>query len=117
MFFSHIDAIDDEDVFDDEAINDENNDEEHFQVQPTEDKSNFILVNTRIDYQYRSDKLNNTCLYDFVSTFYKKKINETDLRYLSNLLQHKNDKIIKEIDHLMNDFLFKTNILNQQHIY
>jgi hypothetical protein len=81
--FSHIDAIDDEDVFDDEAINDDNNDEEHFQVQPAEDKSNFILVNTRIDYQYRSDKLNNTCLYDFVSTFYKKKINETDLRYLS----------------------------------
>ena len=80
MFFSHIDAIDDEDVFVDEAINDENNDEEHFQVQPTEDKSNFILVNTRIDYQYRSNKLNNTCLYDFVSTFYKKKINETDLR-------------------------------------
>ena len=73
MFFSHIDAIDDEDVFDDEAINDENNDEEQFQVQPTEDKSNFILVNARIDYQYRSDNLANTCLYDFVSTFYKKK--------------------------------------------
>ncbi|CAF1542983.1 unnamed protein product, partial [Adineta ricciae] len=76
-------AIDDEDVFDDETINEENNNEEQFQVQPTEDKSNFILVNTRIDYQCRSDNLNNICLYDFVSTFYKKKINETDLRYLS----------------------------------
>ena len=81
-FFLHIDAIDD-DVFDDETINDENNDEEQFQVQPTEDKSNFILVNARIDYQYRSDNLDNTCLYNFVGTFYKKKINETDLKYLS----------------------------------
>ncbi|CAF1564624.1 unnamed protein product, partial [Rotaria sordida] len=73
-----------EDVYDDEIINDENSDEEHFQVQSTEDKNNFILVNTRIDYQYRSDNLNNTCLYDFVGTFYRKKINETDLKYLSN---------------------------------
>ncbi|CAF3374280.1 unnamed protein product, partial [Rotaria sp. Silwood2] len=76
------DVIVDKDVFDDETINDENSDEEHFQVQSAEDKNNFILVNTRIDYQYRSDNLNNTCLYDFVSTFYKKKINETDLKYL-----------------------------------
>ncbi|CAF2763694.1 unnamed protein product [Rotaria sp. Silwood2] len=78
------DVIDNEDVYDDEIINDENSDEERFQVQSTEDKNNFILVNTRIDYQYRSDNLNNTCLYDFVGTFYQKKINETDLKYLSN---------------------------------
>ncbi|CAF4521081.1 unnamed protein product [Rotaria sp. Silwood2] len=76
------DVIDDEDIFD-ETINEENSDEEHFQVQPAEDKNNFILVNTRVDYQYRSNNLNNTCLYDFVSTFYKKKINETDIKYLS----------------------------------
>ena len=79
MFFSHADAIDDEYVYDDETNNDENNEEENFQIQSTEDKNNFILVNTRIDYQCRSDVLNTTCLYDFVSTFYKKKINETDL--------------------------------------
>ncbi|CAF4239766.1 unnamed protein product [Rotaria sp. Silwood2] len=77
------DVIDDEDIFDDETINEENNDEEHFQVQPAGDKNNFILVNTRVDYQYRSNNLNNTCLYDFVSTFYKKKINEIDIKYLS----------------------------------
>ncbi|CAF4205637.1 unnamed protein product, partial [Rotaria sordida] len=82
FFFPHID-VNDEDVCDDEAINDENSEEENFQIQSTEDKNNFILVNTRIDYQYRSDNLNKTCLYDFVSTFYKKKINETDLKYLS----------------------------------
>ena len=73
MFFSHADAIEDEDVYDDETINDENNEEENFQIQSTEDKNNFILVNTRIDYQRRSDVLNTTCLYDSVSTFYKKK--------------------------------------------
>ncbi len=82
-FFSHVDAIDDEDARDDETINDENNEEENFQIQSTEDKNSFILVNTRIDYQYRSNVLNKTCLYDFVSTFYKKKINETDLKYFS----------------------------------
>ena len=72
MFFSHADAIDDEEVYDDETIKDENN-EENLQIQSTEDKNNFILVNTRIDYQYCSDVLSTTCLYDFVSTFYKKK--------------------------------------------
>ena len=83
MFFSHVDAIDDEDMCHNETINDENSEEEHFQVQSTEDKNNFMLVNTRINYQYRSDNLNNTCLYDLVSTFYKKKINETNLKHLS----------------------------------
>jgi hypothetical protein len=82
-FFSHVDVIDDEDMCDNDTIIDGNSDEENFQIQSTEDKNNFILVNTRIDYQYRSDNLNNTCLYDFVSTFYKKKINQTDLKYLS----------------------------------
>lgn len=42
-----------------------------------------MLVNTRIDYQYRSDRLNDICLYDFVSTFYKKKMNKSDMKYLS----------------------------------
>jgi hypothetical protein len=40
-------------------------------------------VNTRIDYQYRCDDLNNMCLYNFVSRLYKKKMNATDLKYLS----------------------------------
>jgi hypothetical protein len=84
MFFSHVGVIDDNNVFDDENMLNENNaDEEHFQIQSAEKANNFVLVNTRMDYQYRSDTLDNTCLYDFVSALYKKKMNASDLKYLS----------------------------------
>src|ERR1044071_8805848 len=73
----------DDDVYDDETIDNENNDEEHFQIQSAENEKKYVLVNTRIDYQYRSDNLNNMCLYDFVSILYKKKMNATDVKYLS----------------------------------
>ncbi|CAF0939412.1 unnamed protein product [Adineta steineri] len=74
---------DDDETTNDKATNDENNDEEHFQIQSTDHDKNYVLVNTRIDYQYRSDVLNDMCLYDFVSILYKKKMNATDLKYLS----------------------------------
>ena len=77
-----VDVIDD-DVYDDETINNEKNDEEDFQIQSAENDNSYVLVNTRIDYQYRSDTLKNMCLYDFVSVLYKKKMNTTDLKYLS----------------------------------
>ncbi|CAF3822952.1 unnamed protein product [Rotaria sp. Silwood1] len=86
------DAIDD-DVYDDEGIDDENNNEEHFQIQSTENDKKYVLVNTRIDYQYRSDVLNDMCLYDFVSTLYKKKMNRADLKYLSEAATSMTDKI------------------------
>jgi hypothetical protein len=73
----------DDDVYDDDTIDNENNEEEHFQIQSTENDKKYVLVNTRIDYQYRSDVLNNMCLYDFVSVLYKKKMNATDVKYLS----------------------------------
>jgi hypothetical protein len=73
----------DDDAYDDETIDNENDDEEHFQIQSTENDKKYVLVNTRIDYQYRSDNLNNMCLYDFVSMLYKKKMNATDVKYLS----------------------------------
>ena len=79
----YVDVIDD-DVYDDEALDNENNDEEQFQIQSAENDKSYVLVNTRIDYQYRSDILKNMCLYDFVSILYKKKMNTTDLKYLSN---------------------------------
>ena len=77
----YADVVDD-DVSDDD-LNEQNDDEEHFQIQSNEN-NNYVLVNTRIDYQHRSDILANTCLYDFVGTFYKKKINAADLKYLSS---------------------------------
>ena len=61
-----------DDVYDDGIIDDENHDEELFQIQSGENDNKFVLVNTRIDYQYRSANLNNMCVYDFVSTLYKK---------------------------------------------
>lgn len=70
-------------MYDDETIDHENNEEENFQIQSVENEKKYVLVNTRIDYQYRSDSLNNICLYDFVSIFYKKKMNESDMKYLS----------------------------------
>ncbi|CAF1595684.1 unnamed protein product, partial [Adineta steineri] len=68
------------------AIDDQNNDEEQFQIQVSENDEKHVLVNTRIDYQYRSEILNNICLYDFVSILYKKKMNAADLRYLSDIV-------------------------------
>ncbi|CAF1441584.1 unnamed protein product [Adineta steineri] len=56
------DVIDDDNVLVDENTVDEDNNEENFQIQSTEDKSNFVLVNT---------------------TFYKRKMNATDAKYLS----------------------------------
>ena len=84
----------DDDVFDDELIGDENHTDEQFQIQSSENDKKFILVNTRIDYQYRSDILNNVCLYDFVSALYT----------------------TEKVDHPMNVILSKINIHKQQHI-
>ncbi|RHZ84356.1 hypothetical protein Glove_83g12 [Diversispora epigaea] len=40
-------------------------------------------VNLRIDYMYRGEQLENMCLYDYVSTVHKIKINEKELNKLS----------------------------------
>jgi hypothetical protein len=74
----------DDDVFDEETADADNKEEEQFQVQLSENDKKYVLVNTRMDYQHRSDLLENMCLYDFVSMLYKKKMNTTDLRYLSD---------------------------------
>ncbi|CAF3847081.1 unnamed protein product, partial [Rotaria sp. Silwood1] len=73
----------DDDTVDDGAMEEENNEEETFQIQSSENDKKFVLVNTRIDYQYRSETLNNIYLYEFVSTLYKKKMNATDMKHLS----------------------------------
>ncbi len=72
FLFIYIDIIENDD-YEDGTIDNENNDEENFQIQTTENDKKYVLVNTRIDYQYRSDNLNNMCLYNFVSRLYKKK--------------------------------------------
>ncbi|CAF2710486.1 unnamed protein product [Rotaria sp. Silwood2] len=77
----------------DEAIDNDNSDEEHFQIQSTEHDKKYVLVSTRIDFQYRSDNLNRMCLYDFVSIFCKKEMNSTDLKYLSKIVGSIEEKI------------------------
>jgi hypothetical protein len=112
---SHLDGMDD-DVYDDEILDIENDGEEQFQVQSSENDKNFVFVNTRIDYQYRSDLLKNMCLYDFVSTLYKKKMNTTDMKYLSEPVAPRMTTLIEEVDHRTNAILFKLNTHRQQHI-
>ncbi len=41
-----------DDVYDDETIDNENDEEENFQIHPAEEEKNYISVNTRIDYQH-----------------------------------------------------------------
>ena len=77
--------MDDDVDDDDETANRENDDEEQFQIQTGANNNNYVLFNTRIDYQHRSDILNSMCLYDFVSKMYKKKMNATDLKYLARV--------------------------------
>lgn len=42
------------------------------------------MVNTRLDYQHRSNDLTELCLYDFISHFHKKVIDKSDRRLLNN---------------------------------
>ncbi|CAF2181151.1 unnamed protein product, partial [Rotaria magnacalcarata] len=89
-----VDVVDN-DTFHGAILDDDDNNEEEFQIQPIEKGKQYALVNTRIDYQYRSDNLNRMCLYDFVSVFYKKKMNASDLKYLLNNGTTMNEKFKK----------------------
>ncbi|CAF4397211.1 unnamed protein product [Rotaria magnacalcarata] len=82
-------------TFHDATLYDDDNNEEEFQIQPIEKGKQYALVNAIIDYQYRSDNLNRMCLYDFVSVFYKKKMNASDLKYLLNSGTTMNEKFKK----------------------
>ena len=64
--------------------NDENytETEEQFLLQPNETKTNYVYVNTRVDYQYRSASLNDMCLYDYVRFYRKKPIDTKDRKQL-----------------------------------
>jgi hypothetical protein len=66
-------------------INDEENcfeTEEQFSLQPAETNNQYVYVNTRVDYQYRSRALDNMCLYDYVRLYRKKPIDARDRKHL-----------------------------------
>lgn len=79
--------MDDDNFDDEENIDKDSPDEEQFRIQMSETENNYILVNTRIDYQYRSAAIDKLCLYDFISAMYKKKMNAADRNYLSQITE------------------------------
>lgn len=56
--------------------------EEEFFLQPAETTTKYVLVNTRVDYQYRSPSLSNVCLYDYIRYYRKKLIDANDRKQL-----------------------------------
>lgn len=64
--------------------------EEQFLLEPTDTKTKYVYVNTRVDYQYRSTSLDNICLYDFIRFYRKKPIDAKDQKYLKTQLTSKN---------------------------
>ncbi|CAF4795943.1 unnamed protein product [Rotaria socialis] len=66
--------VTDDDVYDNEETidGDDNNDEEHFQIQSAESDKKYVLVNTTVNYQYRSEILKDICLYDFIKNVNQK---------------------------------------------
>ena len=64
--------------------------EEQFLIQPAETNTKYVYVNTRLDYQHRSVSLDNMCLYDYISFYRKKPVDENDRKQLKARLEGKN---------------------------
>ena len=64
--------------------------EEQFLLEPVQAKNGerYVMVNTRLDYQHRSNDLASTCLYDFVSHLHKETIDKSNRRLLNNASDH-----------------------------
>jgi hypothetical protein len=72
-----IDVVEDEDENNAAAM------EEHFSIEQSTDPQKLVLVNLRIDYQFRSPALESVCLYEFVSLFHRRSFTEKD-RHITN---------------------------------
>jgi hypothetical protein len=57
--------------------------EEHFSIEQSTDPQKLVLVNLRIDYQFRSSALESVCLYEFVSLFHRRLFTDKD-RHITN---------------------------------
>ena len=69
--------------------------EEQFLLEPghTKNGDRYVMVNIRLDYQYRSKDLNMLCLYDFVSHFHKKVIDRVARRLLKNTIGDEGERL------------------------
>ena len=56
--------------------------DEMFSVEETQEQGAYTLINVRIDYQHRGIALEHMCLYDYVSTIYRRKSLASDRNYL-----------------------------------
>ena len=61
--------------------------EEQFLLQTAETNTKYVYVNTRVDYQHRSESLDNMCLYDYISFYRKKPIDAKDRKQLKARLE------------------------------
>lgn len=59
----------------------EKNDEQ-FELQINNDGKSYSLINQRVDYENRPEKLNNKCLYEFVAKYRKQRKCKFDEKYL-----------------------------------
>lgn len=66
---------------------------EDFLLEPVKDGKEYVLVNTRLDYQYRSKDLNEICLYEFVSNYHKRIIDQSDRRILKTILSNEGARL------------------------
>jgi hypothetical protein len=82
ILFSKISDVLDGDL--DEVVKDA---DEQFLLESTETENGgtFVMVNTRLDYQYRSKDLQDLSLYDFVCHFHKKIIDKSDRNLMKNI--------------------------------
>ncbi|CAF0864592.1 unnamed protein product, partial [Didymodactylos carnosus] len=62
---------------------------EQFSIGQTNIPNNYALVNMRIDYQYRPSEITETCLYDFIGMYRKKKVDKTDKTYFDSQAESK----------------------------
>jgi hypothetical protein len=60
--------------------------EEQFLLEPVRNGNEYVMVNTRLDYQHRSKDMSDVCLYEFVSRYHKRLIDQSDRRILKNTL-------------------------------
>ena len=55
--------------------------DEMFCVEESKEHEGYALINIRMDYQHRGIALSHMCLYDYVSTIYRKKSDANDRSY------------------------------------
>ncbi|CAF1405869.1 unnamed protein product [Rotaria magnacalcarata] len=84
--------------FDEEQEEDTKQTEEQFLLEPTQTKNGarFVMVNTHLDYQHRSQDLTALCLYDFVSHFHKKLIDKSDRRLIKSVNESEGERLDTE---------------------